>query len=170
VSTNPLQWEDPLQSYRFLVLLDPPFHYLPLPQALFVSVVWGGGFQEASGIGADLEVMPYAEGGMNDFVHQLPVRHSYPRITLKRGLIRDPGLWWWYVGGLAGSLGARRDGAIVLMTPSGIPAFGFTFLAGLAAKWTGPSMNSEQDAVAIESLEIAHEGLVPLPLTPPGVG
>jgi phage tail-like protein len=67
----------------------------------------GGGFQEASGIGADLEVMPYPEGGMNDFVHQLPVRHSYPRITLKRGLIRDPGLWWWYVGGLASSLGAR---------------------------------------------------------------
>ena len=46
--------------------------------------------------------MPYPEGGMNDFVHQLPVRHSYPRITLKRGLIRDPGLWWWYMGGLAG--------------------------------------------------------------------
>ena len=170
MSTTPLQWEDPLQSYRFLVLLDPPFHYLPLRQAIFVSVVWGGGFQEASGIGADLEVMPYAEGGMNDFVHQLPVRHSYPRITLKRGLIRDPGLWWWYVGGLADSLGARRDGAIILMTAKGIPAFGFTFLAGLAAKWTGPSMNSQTDAVAIESLEIAHEGLVPLPLTPPGVG
>jgi hypothetical protein len=56
------------------------------------------------------------------------------------------------------------------MTPTGVPAFGFMFLAGLAAKWTGPSMNSQQDAVAIESLEIAHEGLVPLPLTPPGVG
>jgi len=167
---NPLQIEDPLQSYRFLVLLDPPFHYLPLAQAIVVSVVWGGGFQEASGIGAELEVMPYAEGGMNDFVHQLPVRHSYSRITLKRGLIRDPGLWWWYVAGLAGSLGARRDGAIVLMTPAGVPAFGFTFLGGLAAKWTGPSMNSQQDGVAIESLEIAHEGLLPLPLTPPGVG
>ena len=57
------------------------------------------------------------------------------------------------------------------MTPAGVPAFGFTFLAGLAAKWTGPVHEQpDQDAVAIESLEIAHEGLVPLPLTPPGVG
>jgi phage tail-like protein len=164
-----LQLENPLPSYRFLVLLDPPFHYLPFPQALFVALAAGGGFQEASGIGGDLEVMPYPEGGMNDFVHQLPVRHSYPRISLKRGLIRDPGLWWWYVGGLAGSLGARRDGAIILMQPDGVPAFGFIFLAGLAAKWTGPSMNSQQDAVAVETLEIAHEGLLPLPLGAPDV-
>ena len=166
---NLLQLENPLPAYRFLVILDPPFHYLPFAQAAFVTLAWGGGFQEASGIGGDLEVMPYPEGGMNDFVHQLPVRHSHPRITLKRGLIRDPGLWWWYVGGLAGSLGARRDGAIILMKPDGIPAFGFIFLAGLAAKWTGPTMSSQQDAVAVESLEIAHEGLIPLPLGPPAL-
>jgi hypothetical protein len=73
------------------------------------------------------------------------------------------------MAGLAGSLGARRDGAIILQRPSGMPAFGFTFLAGLAVKWTGPTMNSQQDGLAIESLEIAHEGLVPLPLSLPGM-
>src|SRR5262245_63170697 len=101
--------------------------------------------------------MPYPEGGMNDFVHQLPVRHSYSRITLKRGLIRDPGMWWWYVGGLAGSLGARRDGAILLQTPTGVPAFGFVFLAVLAAKWTGPTMNTPEGAVAMRALDTAHQ-------------
>ena len=161
---------DEFTNFRFIVTLDPADAYIPPAQALQLLPFLGGAFQEVKGLGADLEVMPYAEGGMNDFVHQLPVRHSYPRITLKRGLIRDPGLWWWYMAGLAGSLGARRDGSVVLMTPSGVPAFGFTFLAGLAAKWTGPTMNSQQDGLAIESLEIAHEGLVPLPLTPPGVG
>jgi hypothetical protein len=30
-------------------------------------------------------------------------------------------------------------------------------------------MNAQQDGLAIESLEIAHEGLVPLPLTLPGM-
>ncbi len=106
----------------------------------------------------------YAEGGGNDYVHQLPVRHSWNRITLRRGVVRDPGLWSWYQAGLSGSLGARRDGA-VLLTPAGIPAVGWDFRGGLAAKWTGPELHAEQDAVAIESLEIAHEGLTRVDLT-----
>jgi len=41
-------------------------------------------------------VMAYPEGGLNEFVHQLPVRHSWNRITLKQGFVRDPILWQWY--------------------------------------------------------------------------
>ena len=45
------------------------------------------------------------------------------------------------------------------MTPAGTPAVAWAFRAGLAAKWTGPDLHAGQDAVAVESLEIAHEGL-----------
>jgi phage tail-like protein len=161
--------EYPLPAFRFLVTLDPAIPYLPPAQAALVTSVFGGGFQEVSGLGADLEVLAYPEGGRNDHVHQLPVRHTWSRLSLKRGLVRDPGLWLWYVAGLADSLGARRDGAVILLTPKGTPAFAWIFRAGLAAKWSGPSLSASQDAVAVESLEIAHEGLLPLPLTPPGV-
>ena len=41
--------------------------------------------------GGDLEVMPYPEGGANGYAHQLPVRHSWSRITLRRGIVSDPG-------------------------------------------------------------------------------
>ena len=35
----------------------------------------------------------------------------------------------------------------------------WTFKRGLPVKWTGPSFNAMQAQVAIEELEIAHEGL-----------
>ncbi len=148
-----------LVSYRFLVTLGFGDAYLPPAQALLIPLLASGGFQEVSGLGAELEVTAYPEGGMNDFVHQLPVRHSWGRIVLKRGLLIDTALWRWYQAGLSQSLGARRDGTVILMTPLGIPAVAWNFRGGLAAKWTGPTFDAMRDAVAIESLEIAHEGL-----------
>jgi phage tail-like protein len=160
--------ELPLPAFRFIVTLDPADAYLPPAQAALLTLFVGGAFQEVKGLGADLEVLPYAEGGVNDFVHQLPVRHSWNRLSLRRGLVRDPGLWFWYLAGLSQSLGARRDGAILLLTPAGNPAMAWTFRGGLAAKWIGPELNAMQNAVAIEGLEIAHQGIEQVPLSPPG--
>jgi len=160
--------EDPLPGYRFLVTLDPADAYLPAPQAALITLVAAGGFQEVRGLGADLEVLPYPEGGTNDFVHQLPVRHTWTRIQLKRGLVRDPGLYFWYRAGMTRSLGARRYGCIILLTPAGIPAVAWAFSAGLAVKWMGPELNAMQSNVAIEGIEIAHHGIVQVPLSPPG--
>jgi phage tail-like protein len=160
--------EDPLPGYRFVVTLDPADAYLPPAQAALITLVAAGEFAEVRGLGGELEVLSYAEGGVNDTVHQLPVRHKWGRITLTRGVVRDPGLWFWYMNGLTQSLGARRDGAIVLLTPSSVPAIAWIFRAGLAARWSGPELNGLQSSVAIESLEIAHEGITQVPLSPPG--
>jgi phage tail-like protein len=149
-----------LPAHRFLVTLDPADAYLPAPQALLVVPLIDAGFQEVSGLGAELEVQAYPEGGINEFVHQLPVRHNWGRITLKRGLIRGQELWQWYQAGLTQSLGARRDGMIMLLTPDGLPAYSWAFWGGLAAKWSGPGLSAMQSEVAVESLEIAHQGIV----------
>lgn len=160
--------DDPVQSYKFVITLQPGDAYLPPAQASLLPLITGGEFLEVKGLGADLEVIGYPEGGVNDHVHQLGVRHTWTRISLRRGLVRDQGLWAWYVAGLTQSLGARRDGSIILMTPAGTPAMSWTFHAGLAAKWVGPELNALQSAVAIEALEIAHEGLVPVLMSQPG--
>jgi phage tail-like protein len=157
----------PLPGYRFIVTLDPGDAYLPPAQAVMLTLFLGGAFQEVKGLGADLEVMSYAEGGVNDYVHQLPVRHSWNRISLRRGVVREPGLWFWYLAGLTQSLGARRDGAIVLLTPAGTPAMSWIFRGGIAAKWIGPELNATQNAIAIEGLEIAHHGIEQIPLSAP---
>lgn len=159
--------DTPLQGFRFIVTLDPGDAYLPPAQAMLLALFPGGAFSEVSGLGGELEVMAHPEGGSNDFVHQLPVRHSWSRIVLKRGVVREPGLWYWYTAGLMQSLGARRDGAIILMTPAGTPAMAWMFKGGLAAKWSGPELSGTGNAVAVESLEIAHHGILTVPLTPP---
>lgn len=160
--------EDPIPSYKFLVTLLPGDAYLQPAQQALLALFTGGEFQEVKGLGADLEVTAYPEGGVNDHVHQLPVRHTWSRISLRRGVVRDPGLWSWYQAGLTQSLGARRDGTIILMTSAGTPALSWTFQGGIAAKWVGPEMNAMNNAVAIEALEIAHQGLTVVPLSAAG--
>ena len=160
--------EDPLVGFRFIVTLDPGEFKFPTSGADLVPFVVLGQFQEVKGLGAELEVFSYAEGGQNDFVHQLPVRHTWSRITLRRGVVRDAGLFFWYTAGLTQTLGARRNGAITLLTPNGTPAIIWSFFDAIATKWIGPDLSSMQNAVAVESIEIAHHGLIQLPLTPPG--
>ncbi len=157
--------DDVQPSYRFLITLDPSDAFVPGELITAALEAAPGAFQSASGLGAELEVLSYSEGGRNDSVHQLPVRHSWNRITLSRGVAVGPALWAWYEAGLTGSLGARRDGAVILQNPLGVPVMTWAFRAGLAARWSGPEFNAEQDGLAIESLEIAHEGITGLGIT-----
>jgi len=160
-------FEDPIPGSRFIVTLYPSDSYIPAAQAALIPLLPQGVFQSVAGLGAELELFPYPEGGANDFVHQLPVRHSWTPITLTRGVVRDLGLYRWYEAGLNSSLGARRDGAVILMTPLGVPAVAWMFRGGLASRWTGPDLNAMEDSIAIETLEIAHEGLIQFPLSVP---
>jgi phage tail-like protein len=161
--------EDPLPGHRFLVSLDPADALLPPAQAARIRTIAAGEFSDVTGLGAKLEVLAHPEGGRNDYVHQLPVRHSYTNITLACGIVRDPVLFRWYEAGMTLSLGARRDGAIVLLTPSGVRAVSWIFRGGLACGWKGPELKAGANAVAVESIEIAHQGLerVSHPATPP---
>ena len=160
--------EDPLPAHRFFVTLDPADAYLPPEQAELIPLVAVGQFTSVTGLGMTLEVLAHPEGGRNDYVHQLPVRHSATKITLSRGIVRDPGLFAWYEAGLTQSLGARRDGSITLLDESGAPAVAWAFRGGLACAWKGPELNAGTGAVAVESLEIVHEGLLQVALTAPG--
>ncbi len=150
---------DLLPAFRFIVTLDSADAYLPAQQARLLPEVAAGAFQEAKGLGATLEITAYPEGGMNDFVHQLPVRHTWSPITLKHGFIRDPILWQWYQVGLSQSLGARRDGSIILLNHQGEQMMAWEFRGGIASKWTGPELSAMDNGVVVESLEIAHQGL-----------
>jgi phage tail-like protein len=154
---------DPNPAFRFIVTLDRADAYLPPAQAARLPIIAPGEFREAKGLGGELEVMGYPEGGNNGFVHQLPVRHSWNRIVLTRGVVRDPVLWTWYSHGLTESLGARRDGSVLLLDPAGKKLMAWNFKGGLAARWNGPELNAMESAIAIESLEIAHHGLTRVP-------
>jgi phage tail-like protein len=67
-------------------------------------------------------------------------------------------LWEWYQSFVNGE-GVVKNGLIALANDMGIPLKIWSFSNGIPIKWTGPSLNATTSAVAIESLEIAHEKL-----------
>jgi phage tail-like protein len=117
------------------------------------------GFSECSGLDATVEIMDYREGGVNDYVHRFATRASYSNLTLKHGLISlDDDLWSWHYDWVQG-VGTRKDGLVFLLDDSQTPAKVWRFKSGIPTKWVGPALNASQSTVAVESLEIAHEGL-----------
>jgi phage tail-like protein len=117
------------------------------------------GFSECAGLDASLEVFEIKEGGVNDHVWKCPTRAMHGNITLKHGVIYlYDDLWSWHYEFVKGT-GKRKDGIITLMDDQRRPAKVWKFAKGLPVKWVGPGLNASQSAIAIESLEIAHEGL-----------
>jgi phage tail-like protein len=117
-----------------------------------------GGFQECSGLDTSLEVEDYREGGLNDRIRKFPTRVTWSNLILKSGIGITDGLWNWHAAYMNGK-GKRRDGIIVLENDLHIPLKMWQFTRGLPVKWSGPALNAKANEVAIESIEIAHEGI-----------
>ena len=133
------------------------------------AIVAGGvtqiiaGFQEVSGLESSIEIHSYNEGGRNGFTHKFATTVNFGNITFKRGVALTPDLWNWYHEVRRGSFGARRSIMIAHLGPAGDPAMVWYVQRALPAKFSGPSWNSAQSSVAVESLEVAHEGLELMP-------
>jgi phage tail-like protein len=149
---------DPLGVFNFyLTLIDSSDILGTLLTAAFNYAV--AGFTECTGLDVTFEVMEFKEGGVNNHIWKFPTRASHANVTLKRGMVfLEDDLWTWHQSFVQGA-GKRRDGLIVLMDEARKPAKIWKFKRGIPMKWVGPSLNATQSAAAIESLEIAHEGL-----------
>lgn len=154
-----LRW-DPFPNYRFYIaLIDISSVLGGVVSAVHAAAnVLLGGFSECTGLEMTMEIHEYKEGGVNEFVHKFATRTNYSNITLKRGVSFNDELWGWYHKYLQGR-GTRRHGIITLMNEMGIPVKGWFFKKGIPLRWSGPQLNANQSAVAVESLEIAHQGL-----------
>lgn len=134
---------DPYVGFRFRVELE----------SLIV-----GGFSEVSGLGVELETEPYEEGGVNHFTHTLPTRLNHSNVTLQHGVTDSEELWEWMDAARYGTIN-RKWGRIILLDATGADARGWEFREGFPVRWEGPEFSADQGAVAIETLEIAHQGL-----------
>lgn len=156
---------DPLMSHNFLIsLLDTSSTWATVKSAAISAVtdVALGGFSECSGLEMSLDMEEYEEGGRNGGALRFPSRVKWQNLTLKKGVGAGTALWDWHYGFAEGK-GKRRDGIIVLQNDLHIPNNIWYFRRGLPLRYSGPSLNASQSAVAIESIEIAHEGLWQVP-------
>ena len=134
---------DPYNQFNFLVEIDG---------------VSRAGFTECSGLTTETEVVDYREGSEDIVMRKLPGLKSFTNIMLKRGMTQDVELWQWRKTTLDGQT-ERRAGSIILLDEAREEAVRFNFREGWICKWEGPQLNSSTNEVAIESLEICHEGL-----------
>lgn len=157
---------DPFRGYNFLISLIDTSSLLTAVLGVISSVAHGG-FSECSGLESGMDVEDYREGGNNGLVLHFPTRVTWGNLRLKRGLATSDDLWQWHAGFVQGTV-KRRDGVIILQDDEGAPAKVWRLRRALPVKWTGPAMNAMQSQVAIEELELAHEGLQLISLGPLG--
>lgn len=117
-----------------------------------------GAFHTCEGLGAQMEVEQYSEGGNNGFVWQLPSRISWSNITMTRPVTSDSGkVLTWFNEVIQEA--DREDGEIVALAPDLTPIVRWQVLGILPVRWQGPSFDPSRSQVAVETLEFSHEGL-----------
>jgi phage tail-like protein len=116
-------------------------------------------FQECSGLTREVEVFEYLEGGNNEFAHKLPGRVKYSNITLKRGLTDNAQFASWRPKIEGGKLTVERKNiSIILFNHKGTTVKTWDVTRAYPVKWSGPDLRSSSMEIAIETLELAHEG------------
>lgn len=157
-------FSDPIIPVNFVITLIDTSSAMAIATSLLSSAINDvalGGFSECTGLEMLLDVEEYREGGRNGEVLQFPTRVKWGKITLKKGFASSGDLWSWHYGFAEGQ-GKRRDGVIALMNSMHIPVQAWYFRRGLPVRYVAPALNASQNAVAIESIEIVHEGLMSL--------
>jgi phage tail-like protein len=122
-------------------------------------------FTECSGLEMATEVLEYAEGGLNEYVHKLPGRTKVSNVTLKKGFATSNELYKWYkemeTKLRKGEKFDLRQVTISLYTTvEQGKQMRWTLREAFPVKWVGPAFKTDEAAVAIESLEFAHHGIV----------
>jgi phage tail-like protein len=134
---------DPYRNFRFVVDIDGN----------------RAGFTSVSGLAAEAEVIEYREGwdGLSS-TRKLPGRIKYPNVTLRRGVTTDRFLWDWWKMILAGTV-QRRNVGIILLDDDRNEVLRWSLNEAWIAKIEVSDLDAEGNEVAIESIELAHEGL-----------
>jgi phage tail-like protein len=140
--------------------MPPPSRKDPLPRFNFRVEIDGiavASFAEVSGLESETAVIDYRTGDSR-VTRKLPGLTKYANIVLRRGMTLDLALWQWRKTVVEGRA-ERRNGSIVLSDEAGKDMLRINFFEGWPCKWEGPALNAKTSEVAIETLEIAHEGL-----------
>lgn len=135
--------KDPYINFNFLVEIDG---------------ITRAAFHEASGFDSTVDVIEHREGGQNTTTYKVPGLTKHGNITLKWGITDDRSLDDWHQQVIDGE-SVRKNGSIVVLNRKGEEIARWNFVRAWPTKCTLPSFNAEGNDIAIQSLELAHEGI-----------
>ncbi|MEL1242809.1 phage tail protein [Flavobacterium sp. DGU11] len=117
-------------------------------------------FQEVSGLDIEAQIIEYRHGNSPDFsTIKMPGIKKTGNVTLKKGVfVKDNGFWDWFNKIKMNTI-ERQTVVISLLDEAGAPTMVWTLINAWPTKITGTDMKSDGNEIAVESIEIAHEGL-----------
>lgn len=136
---------DPYRNSRFLLEID--------------GIVQAG-FSDITIPDISTDPVEYREGDEDTTVRKLPGLTKYGNLTLKWGITDSIELFEWRKQVIEGSMGeARRNIAVILQDEEGSPAARWEFREAWPSKYDAPDLSGKGNDVAIETMEIVHEGM-----------
>lgn len=134
----------------------------PVP-AFHFRVEWKGtqiGFTEVSGLSVELQSIDYREGSSPEYqVTKMPGIPQYSNLTLKRGMFAGDNEFFQWLNTVQLNKIERRDLTISLLNESHEPVTSWKVKEAWPCKVEGPTLNSTGNEVAVESIELCHEGV-----------
>lgn len=119
-------------------------------------------FRSCSGLTSEAEVVPVQEGGLNTTEHKLIGRTKFSNLVLKQGFAGGS-LWakrQSVVNDDPGFKLERFNGTVIQFGPGQKRAHSWQFTNAWICKWEGPEFDASKNEISIETIEIAHEGLI----------
>jgi phage tail-like protein len=149
-------------------MADDPTYYPP--GAFYFQLQFAGirpgldnAFQEATGLSVEWEVEEVREGGQNTFKHRLPTVARHSNLVLKRGFVSSQSdLATWCSATLSSNFTTPivpRDVVLSLLGADGTPLAAWSFREAWPVKWSLSDFRSQENALAIETLEFAFSDL-----------
>lgn len=136
----------------------------PLPKFYFKVTIGSQNnsvaFQEVSGLDTETQPIEYRHSDNKEFsTIKMPGIVKYGNVTLKKGIfVNDNNFWKWYNDIKMNTI--KRETVIIqLLDEKGIPTMTWTLANAWPTKLTGTDLKSDGNDVAVETLELAHEGL-----------
>lgn len=134
----------------------------PLPVFHF-RVEWGGqqlAFSECTGLNKEVQVIEYRDGLSPEFSSvKMPGLVKYGNITLKRGVMAGDNDFFDWVKTIKMNKPERRDVIISLLNEEHEPVMTWKVVNAWPTKITSPDLKASGNEAAIETLELAHEGV-----------
>ncbi|GJL65138.1 MAG: phage tail protein [Nitrospirales bacterium] len=137
---------------------------MPYPLPVFhFQVDWGGtqlAFSEVTGMNIEVQPIEYRDGLSPEFsVVKMPGMKKYGNITLKRGVFAGDNEYQEWLKTIKLNKVERRDIIISLMNEEHAPVMTWKIVNAWPTKITSPDLKANGNEAAIETLEIAHEGI-----------
>ena len=134
----------------------------PIPKFHF-QVEWGGsriGFTEVSGLDITNEVIEYRDGASPEYTKiKMPGQRKFSNITLKRGTFAGDNQFYEWFNTVNLNQIERRDLTISLLNENHEPVVVWKVKNAWPTKVTPTDLKADGNEVALETLELAHEGL-----------